>query len=445
MTDLSDSRPSIVDLAEAIQNHTETISDYLSQNSLPELSSLSDGYPFFPGTGPPHLDRYPKPPQKVLDARTQAREACESLMQLITGPADQYFYYITQHLNSVALQYLYRFRIAESVPLNERCTFQDAATKAGVDAGQCTRVLRMAMTSGYFQEPTVGYVAHTAGSMLLLDPNLRDAAGYVVEESLPASGKTVEAILKWPQVEETNETAWNLAHGSDLPMFQFFESHPARMERFMGAMRMMSEGEGYDIKHLVNGFDWKALGEGLVVDVGGSFGHCSYSIADTAPKLSFVVQDLEKVIRTAKTERINDRHGERVKFEAHDFFEPQPIRNADVYLLRFICHDYSDKYAAKILANIVSAMGPKSKILIVDGVLPPPGTLTKAEERKLRILDMNMLISFNGGERDVEGWMSLFKRADSRLGLRHMWTPPDSALSLMELDLAQGESVVSPT
>lgn len=382
--DRVDTQPSIVELANEIQNHTKTISDYLGQNSLPELSFSSEAYPFFPGTGPPRLDKYPRPPQEVLEARMQAREAGEVLMQLITGPADHLFYYITQHLNAAAVQYLYHFRIPEAVPLDGKRTFQEVATTAGVDVGQCTRVLRMAITSGYFQEPTIGYVAHTAGSKLLLEPDLRDATGYITEESLPACGRIAEALFKWPRSEEMNETAWNLAHGSDLPMFRFFENHPARMDRFMGCMRMMSEGEGYDIKHLVRGFDWKALGKGIVVDVGGSFGHCSYSIAETAPDLSFVVQDLEKVIRAAKSERGADHNGERVKFVVHDFFEPQTIKNADVYLLRFICHDYSDKYASKILANIVPAMGPNSRILIVDGVLPPPGTLTMAEERKLR-------------------------------------------------------------
>jgi hypothetical protein len=149
--------PSITDLAQQIQGYTKTISDHLDRNALPHPSFSADAYPFFPGTGPPHLDRYPRPPQAVLSARLAAREACEKLMQLITGPADDFFYYITQPLNSAALQYLYHFRIAEYMPVDDKRTFQDIATKAGVDMGQCTRVLRMAMTSQYFQEPEMGY------------------------------------------------------------------------------------------------------------------------------------------------------------------------------------------------------------------------------------------------------------------------------------------------
>ncbi|KAK7883567.1 hypothetical protein LTR67_011143 [Exophiala xenobiotica] len=74
---------------------------------------------------------------------------------------------------------------------------------------------------------------------------------------------------KYLASQETNETAWSLAHGTDLSVFQYFEKHPSRMKRFMGAMRLMSEREGFDLKYLVC---WKALGKGLLVDVGGSFG-----------------------------------------------------------------------------------------------------------------------------------------------------------------------------
>jgi 6-hydroxytryprostatin B O-methyltransferase len=59
-------------------------------------------------------------------------------------------------------------------------------------------------------------------------------------------------------------------------------------------------------------------------------------------------------------------------------------------------------------------------------------------------MDMNMMISFNGGERDLDDWKSLFKMADSRLGLRYIVKPPGFALSIMELDLRGPDSIRSP-
>lgn len=62
------------------------------------------------------------------------------------------------------------------------------------------------------------------------------------------------------------------------------------------------------------------------------------AIAETAPELTSVVQDLARVVVAAKTERASatGRNGGKVRFEAHGFFEPQPVKDADVYLLRFI-------------------------------------------------------------------------------------------------------------
>ncbi len=65
---------------------------------------------------------------------------------------------------------------------------------------------------------------------------------------------------------------------------------------------------------------------------------------------------------------------ERVFFQSHDFFTPQQIEGADIYLLRFILHDYSDTHATLILKNLLPAMKEGSRLLVMDGVLPQPGT-----------------------------------------------------------------------
>lgn len=54
----------------------------------------------------------------------------------------------------------------------------------------------------------------------------------------------------------------------------------------------------------------------------------------------------------------------------HNFFEPQPIQDADVFLLRSITHNWSSAYAIKILKQLrASATAGKTKLLIVDQVV----------------------------------------------------------------------------
>jgi hypothetical protein len=47
----------------------------------------------------------------------------------------------------------------------------------------------------------------------------------------------------------------------------------------------------------------------------------------------------------------------RLKFMGHDFFTEMPIKDAAVYLVRSVLHDWSDKYAVRILGNLVGSLG----------------------------------------------------------------------------------------
>lgn len=73
-----------------------------------------------------------------------------------------------------------------------------------------------------------------------------------------------------------------------------------------------------------------------------------------------------------------------MEFQVHDFFTPNPVSTADVYLLRHILHDWGDKYAIEILRNISRVMKQSARILIVDAVMPQPGSIPWQLERMFR-------------------------------------------------------------
>ena len=64
---------------------------------------------------------------------------------------------------------------------------------------------------------------------------------------------------------------------------------------------------------------------------------------------------------------------DRITFQDHDFFTPQPVVGADVYFFRWILHNWSDKYAIKILQNLAPALRSNSHILICDDMMPDHG------------------------------------------------------------------------
>ena len=85
----------------------------------------------------------------------------------------------------------------------------------------------------------------------------------------------------------------------------------------------------------------------MLVDFGGGHSSVRQYLAQNTEHLRFVVQDQADTVRRAETLLPVEFQG-RVRFEAHDFFEPQE-RAADVFFMRWILHNWSDKYAVAIL------------------------------------------------------------------------------------------------
>ena len=57
-------------------------------------------------------------------------------------------------------------------------------------------------------------------------------------------------------------------------------------------------------------------------------------------------------------------------FIAHDFFQPQPVKDATVFLLKAIIHDWSDEYASKILNQLREAATTSTKLIVMDRIIP---------------------------------------------------------------------------
>jgi len=75
--------------------------------------------------------------------------------------------------------------------------------------------------------------------------------------------------------------------------------------------------------------------------------------------------------------------GIRIDFMAHDFFTEQPV-TSDVYLLRYILHNWLDEYAVKILQQPVPVLKPGARVLINNHLLPEPNTASLTTEKEVR-------------------------------------------------------------
>ena len=146
-------------------------------------------------------------------------------------------------------------------------------------------------------------------------------------------------------------------------------------------MSSFTSQEGSSPKFLVDGYDWASLGKVSVVDLGGAQGHIAFALTEKFPHLNVIVEDLPAVVRQAKEALQDENH--HVQFMEHDFFKPQPI-TADVYLLRWILHNYPTQLCLSILRNLVPTLKPGARVIVMDNIVPEPGSVSQMAEREIR-------------------------------------------------------------
>jgi hypothetical protein len=307
--------------------------------------------------------------------------------------------------NFAPLAAIYRFNVAYFVPDESDISFADLASQCGLLENDLKRIIRYAAVHHrVFQESKPGFVAHTAASKLLREnEKIGDIMGLTFAECWPAHSRAVDAMAE--RSEEPNVTGYALANGTDLNMFEYLNANPERAKRFAGAMSSTSKGS---LDALAGYFDWAGLPKnGTVVDVGGSRGHVSAHLAERFPHLKFKVQDMPEVVKGAE-EVIPSNVAGRVSFMSHDMFTEQPVRNADVYLLRFVLHDWPDKYCVKVLKELVPALKRGAKVVIQDHLLPEPGTLGLLQEMQLR--QVGQIFDFSSTDVELGLWTPLWSR-----------------------------------
>lgn len=121
---------------------------------------------------------------------------------------------------------------------------------------------------------------------------------------------------------------------------------------------------------------------------------------------------------------LNDDIRDRISFARHNFFEPQPYRNAAAFLLRQCTHDWCDRDVVIMLRSIVPGLEgskPNTPLLINDILMPQPGTWPRQAERAVRDLDMLMMVGFGSKERTKDEFEALLKEADSRYEIRNVY------------------------
>jgi hypothetical protein len=193
-------------------------------------------------------------------------------------------------------------------------------------------------------------------------------------------------------------TQFEAALGSK-DIWAYFEQHPEEGRLFGAAMTDLSTPIILEAASVID-----TTGVELVADIGGANGAFVHELLARNPKLRGIVFDLPTTLPGAQaaTERLGLQ--DRCSTVSGDFFDSVPA--ADMYLLKYILHDWDDDACVRILRTVRESMVPSARVVVVEmliGESADPGIGT--------LMDMNMLAMIPGKERDLDQYDALLDAA----------------------------------
>ncbi|KAI8949865.1 S-adenosyl-L-methionine-dependent methyltransferase [Xylaria longipes] len=419
---------SLPDLGGLIQSRANAIQNLVKAAGAP-LPSFNRGtaYQALPYT------------EEIEGKRAELLEALDELRALVLGPAE-HVYTLTYRapVTLATFDILYKYRIAQHLPLDGGLSYKDLGARCGLKESDTRRYVQSAIALRVFEESPPGIVRHNAASAALATTILHDWIGYATWGLGASSVKAADALQRWPGSEERGENAFALANGEQggRDIFSIIANEPSRVKSFGDAMTFCLGLPNMYHTHFVNHVPWNVgtlATPKVVVDIGGSYGGLLNALLRKYPGIEkAIVEDRPEVTDQGEKQKPADVAG-RLEFKPYDFFTEQPVKGADVYIMRMIMHDWSDKCAAQILQAQIPALKPGARILLNERVLIPPQPQNLIVARFDMACDIVMNTVFNSKERTRDDWIALLNQADSRFKLKSIVTPPHASLSVIEI------------
>ncbi len=179
-------------------------------------------------------------------------------------------------------------------------------------------------------------------------------------------------------------------------LFEYMKKKPEMNTAFDKAMTNLTRIE---IEIFLSTYHFS--GAKVIADVGGGQGTLISSILALNPEKQGILFDLPEVV--AGSYDLIRSYGvlDRCTVIGGSFFEKAPS-GADIYILKNILHDWSDKESGLILQSIRKNIPATSKLLLLECVVPGPG-----KSHYAKILDLEMLVAHTGKERTLEDFRTL--------------------------------------
>ncbi len=321
------------------------------------------------------VDQAPDPAPVIADY--------ERMMSMVTG------FWVSQVVRAAAV-----FNIAEHVA-GGRATAEEIAKAESADQGAIRRLLRTWASLGLLSSEDGVRFASTS----LLDTLHPDTPHSL--RHLALSQAAPGHWLPWgrfPDAVRTGVTQGPAAYGTEV--WDYLANNPEEAGYFTRSLANLTAMTNAEVARQIGG-------AGLTVDVGGADGSLIRELMRNHPDMRGVVLDRPDVAPAALAAAGRDGLADRFDAVGGDFFQEVPA--ADLYLLRYIVHDWNDEQAVRILTNCRRSLNEGGRVAVVELLVGPVGTPGLAP-----VMDANMLVMTGGRERDLAEYDALFTRAGLR-------------------------------
>jgi hypothetical protein len=280
-------------------------------------------------------------------------------------------------------------------------TAPELAAALGCDSDSVHRALRAAAVTSVVRLDRAGRFHATRMTRALASDAPYFSAEWCAYMTSPAHQRAWGDLV---QTIRSGDPAFHRVHGTSL--FEWFDSHPAEGRNFTAGLSGLTLSEAAAIASA-----YPFPSSGSVCDVAGGAGVLLGQVLGRHPRLSGILVEAPSVLPDAAAHLDAMGISDRVALVHGDLFSIFSA-TADVYLLKWVLHDWSDADCVRILRNVASAMPAGAKLVIIEGVQD-----ANTAHPRFSPIDLEMLVVTEGGrERSVAEFHALISMSGLRPG-----------------------------
>jgi hypothetical protein len=300
------------------------------------------------------------------------------------------------------------FIVSQALAVSARLKIADLISEGGKTAAELAaetqthepslyRLLRALSSLGVLKKSDDGRFTNTPlGELLRSDhPHSMQGALHMMgdPEHWNSHGNMQQSV-------KTGEIAFEYTFG--MPVFPYFAQNTSAAAVFDRSMTSFSAAVADAVS---SAYNFSAAR--TIADIAGGHGILLAKILQRNPQAKGILFEQPQVIEG----NILAREGvaDRTTLVSGNFFNEIPVV-ADIYLMKFIIHDWNDEQSTSILDNLAKSAPKGSKLLLVE-------TLVEEDDNQpslSKVMDLNMLVMTGGSERKVSEYSALFEKSGFR-------------------------------